>query len=114
MVCIYGHYISINVSLMFDSNASKMDEPEMIDTESTATPSVVERRPRRTAAERQAFLEADARAEEVQPDQVKCRGCQNWVRLSTSRQYDLQRWYRHQGYCKATTYVPLVKPVHLS
>ena len=77
---------------MFDSNDSKMDEPEMIDTECTATPSVIKRRLRRTAAERQAYLKPDARAEEVQ-----CRlECHDWVRLSTSRQYDLQRWYRHQ------------------
>ncbi len=78
------------------------------------SPHIDQRHPRRTVAERQAFLEADARVEEAQPDQVKCRGCQNWVRLSTKRQYELQRWYRHQDYCKATTYVPLVKPVHLN
>ena len=82
---------------------------ETADTESTAAPSVGERRTRRTVTERKAYLEADTRVEEFQHDQVKCRGCQIWIRLSNKRPYELYHWQRHQEHCKAITYVPLRK-----
>lgn len=86
-----------------------MDVTESIDTESTATPSVVERQRRRALAERRADLEADSRAEEAQHDRVKCRGCKTWIQLSKKRPYDLHHWQRHLERCKAITYVPLLK-----
>lgn len=54
---------------------------------------------RRTATERKAILEADTRAVEVTPDQVLCKRCQKWIKLSKRRVYALSNWERHQLSC---------------
>ncbi|KAJ7066495.1 hypothetical protein C8F01DRAFT_703966 [Mycena amicta] len=54
---------------------------------------------RMTADERKAELEGDPRAERVDIDQVLCRKCQKWVRLSTKTAYALYNWNQHQGVC---------------
>ncbi|KAF8630147.1 hypothetical protein AX15_003099 [Amanita polypyramis BW_CC] len=84
-------------------NTIKKDESECMDTESTATPSVAGRQTRRTESERKAWLEADSRAEEIQPEQVKCRGCKRWIRLSTKRPYTIYPWQKHQERCGPAT-----------
>ncbi|KAF8637612.1 hypothetical protein AX17_002681 [Amanita inopinata Kibby_2008] len=66
---------------------------------STGTPSTIESPIRRNESERKAFLESDSRAEEIRPDQVKCRTCKKWVRLSTKLTYALYHWQRHQETC---------------
>ncbi|KAJ7782001.1 hypothetical protein DFH07DRAFT_393142 [Mycena maculata] len=55
--------------------------------------------PRTTQTERKAILEADQRAETVQPDQVFCRKCQKWIRLSSRTAYALGNWNAHQAKC---------------
>ncbi|KAF7370507.1 hypothetical protein MSAN_00682600 [Mycena sanguinolenta] len=54
---------------------------------------------RTTEAQRKAILEADQRAETVQVDQVLCRKCQKWIRLSTRTNYALGNWTVHQASC---------------
>jgi hypothetical protein len=54
---------------------------------------------RTTQAERKKILEEDERAEDVQIDQVLCRKCQKWVRLSTRTPYALGNWNQHQNGC---------------
>ena len=92
--------------IMLGSNAVKRDESDHIDAESATTPSVMGR-PRRTEAERKAWLEADSRLEEVRPDQVKCRTCKKWIKLSTKRLYATYHWQKHRERCKIAMYVSL-------
>ncbi|KAJ6619875.1 hypothetical protein B0H10DRAFT_2163714 [Mycena sp. CBHHK59/15] len=54
---------------------------------------------RTTKAERKAILDADERAKTVQPDQVLCRKCHKWIRLSTRTAYALNNWNAHQTSC---------------
>jgi hypothetical protein len=54
---------------------------------------------RMTEAQRKAILEADQRAETVQVDQVLCRKCQKWIRLSARTKYALGNWTTHQSSC---------------
>ncbi|KAJ6498316.1 hypothetical protein DFH09DRAFT_1204132 [Mycena vulgaris] len=54
---------------------------------------------RTTEAERKAILDSDKRAETVQVDQVLCRKCQKWIRLSTRTAYSLANWKAHQAKC---------------
>ncbi|KAF7309881.1 hypothetical protein MIND_00360400 [Mycena indigotica] len=54
---------------------------------------------RTTGEQRKAELEADPRAERVDIDQVLCRKCQKWVRLSTKTAYALANWNKHQENC---------------
>jgi len=54
---------------------------------------------RTTVKQRQAILEDDPRAEKVQADQVLCRKCQKWIRLSTRTAYALNHWNVHQAAC---------------
>ncbi|KAJ6518911.1 hypothetical protein C8R45DRAFT_949702 [Mycena sanguinolenta] len=54
---------------------------------------------RTTEAQRKEFLESDPRAETVQVDQVLCRKCQKWIRLSARTNYALGNWTTHQASC---------------
>ncbi|KAJ7255490.1 hypothetical protein B0H12DRAFT_534922 [Mycena haematopus] len=54
---------------------------------------------RMNEAQRKAVLEADQRAETVQADQVLCRKCQKWIRLSGRTKYALGNWTTHQSSC---------------
>jgi hypothetical protein len=54
---------------------------------------------RMNEAQRKAILEADQRAETVQVDQVLCRKCQKWIRLSARSNYLLTNWNAHQSSC---------------
>ncbi|KAL1716319.1 hypothetical protein EV715DRAFT_255220 [Schizophyllum commune] len=74
------------------------DEPEdETASVSAATPS--EATVRRSEAERKAMLEADTRAEELEPHQALCRKCHKWIKLSTQQRYGLSNWNRHQRSC---------------
>ncbi|KAJ7504281.1 hypothetical protein B0H11DRAFT_1981470 [Mycena galericulata] len=79
---------------VFDDAASMRSE-----TRSEIARSEVGGATRTTQAERKAILEADARAETVQADQVLCRKCQKWIRLSTRTAYSLGNWNHHQTNC---------------
>lgn len=57
----------------------------------------------RSESERKAYLETDEQVEEVQPDQVKCRRCWKWIRLSTKQTYALYHWRQHRERCPAST-----------
>ncbi|KAJ7623144.1 hypothetical protein FB45DRAFT_924730 [Roridomyces roridus] len=54
---------------------------------------------RMSVDERKAMLDGDPRAEKVEPDQVLCRKCQKWIRLSTKTSYALSNWNTHQMSC---------------
>lgn len=66
---------------------------------SAAAPSVSEATVRRSEPERKAILEADSRAEEVEPFQALCRKCHKWIKLSSKQRYALSSWNRHQRSC---------------
>ncbi|KAJ7091450.1 hypothetical protein B0H15DRAFT_836141 [Mycena belliarum] len=53
----------------------------------------------KTAAERKAIFEADARAEVSETDRALCRKCQKWIRLSPRTPYSLGNWTAHQAKC---------------
>lgn len=57
---------------------------------------------RRTEAERQSILESDPRAEQVLPNEVLCKKCQKWVKLSAKQLYALGNWNQHQQRCSGT------------
>ncbi|KAF9006100.1 hypothetical protein BDQ17DRAFT_1352741 [Cyathus striatus] len=58
---------------------------------------------RRMEADRKALLEADERAEVSEPDRVKCRKCQKWIRLfAGTTKYSLQNWNKHQLSCSGS------------
>ncbi|KAH7890863.1 hypothetical protein F5I97DRAFT_1839379 [Phlebopus sp. FC_14] len=59
---------------------------------------------RRSESERYAILQADPRAQEVKPHEVFCRPCQQWIKLSTSLPYVLNKWERHQLSCSGTAH----------
>ncbi|KAJ7576997.1 hypothetical protein C8J56DRAFT_972084 [Mycena floridula] len=54
---------------------------------------------RRTEEERKAILEADPRALKVEAEQVFCKRCQKWIRLSSKTRFALTNWNRHQQSC---------------
>ncbi|KAL1747852.1 hypothetical protein HDZ31DRAFT_30973, partial [Schizophyllum fasciatum] len=66
---------------------------------SAAAPSISEATVRRSEAERKAILEADSRAEELEPMQALCRKCHKWIKLSSKQRYALSNWNRHQRSC---------------
>ncbi|KAI0061002.1 hypothetical protein BV25DRAFT_1887478 [Artomyces pyxidatus] len=57
---------------------------------------------RKGEAERQAYFEADPRAEEVRPYEVLCKTCQKWIKLETIRRYALTNWKAHQSRCSGS------------
>jgi len=56
----------------------------------------------RTEAERQAFLEADPRAEQVLPNEALCKKCQKWIKLAFKQRYALGNWLLHQHRCSGS------------
>jgi len=54
---------------------------------------------RMNETQRRELLEADPRAETIQEDQVLCRKCQKWIRLSARTKYSLGNWNTHQASC---------------
>ncbi|KAI0272491.1 hypothetical protein BC834DRAFT_921926 [Gloeopeniophorella convolvens] len=56
----------------------------------------------KTEAERQAYLEADPRADEVRPYEVLCKTCQKWVQLGNKHRYSLSNWKAHQKACSGS------------
>ncbi|KAF7308920.1 hypothetical protein MKEN_01092500 [Mycena kentingensis (nom. inval.)] len=79
------------------ASASVMDDAASVRSEMRSEMGGTARRT--TVEERKAELEADPRAEEVAPDQVLCRKCQKWIRLSTKSMYALANWNQHQLSC---------------
>lgn len=73
--------------------------------EETRSESVTPSRPHRTADERKAILLADPNIQEAKTDEVLCKKCDSWIRLSTGRTYDLRNWNRHNKSCGAAMYV---------
>lgn len=71
------------------------------DAASTVAPSVAQSdiSVRRTEPERKDFLDSDTRAEAVKHDEVLCRKCQKWIRLSTRQKFALTNWNKHQRSC---------------
>jgi hypothetical protein len=71
------------------------------DNESTTTTPVLpcDRFPRKTLQERKAILDSDSRIVVVKPDEVKCRKCEKWIRLSSKRDYDVCHWTKHVSRC---------------
>jgi len=53
-------------------------------------------------AERQAYLEADPRSEEVRPYEVLCKTCKKWVQLGNKTRYSLYHWKDHQKRCSGS------------
>jgi len=53
-------------------------------------------------AERQAYLEADPRSEEVRPYEVLCKTCKKWVQTGNKTRYSLNHWKDHQKRCSGS------------
>ncbi|XP_006461831.1 hypothetical protein AGABI2DRAFT_118683 [Agaricus bisporus var. bisporus H97] len=53
----------------------------------------------RTEKIRKVLLALDDSAETVEPDQVKCKTCQEWVPLE--KKYSIRSWSRHKGACRS-------------
>ncbi|KAL0065833.1 hypothetical protein AAF712_007136 [Marasmius tenuissimus] len=70
------------------------------DNESEAAVTNTTVRPRTTEAERKAILESEA--EEVKPDEAKCKRCEKWIRLGNGK-YSLGNWQGHQSRCGGVT-----------
>jgi len=88
------------------SRANRSDnclQSEQVDEEgddaSTVDPSASRRAPRKSAADRKAILEADSRVAIVKTDEVKCRECEKWIRLSSTMEYALWNWNKHALVC---------------
>ncbi|KAF8226847.1 hypothetical protein L208DRAFT_1406440 [Tricholoma matsutake] len=69
------------------------------DDASTVDPSASCRALRKTLAERKAILDADSRVTVVKSDEVKCRKCEKWIRLSSTIEYALGNWNKHALSC---------------
>ncbi|EIW79429.1 hypothetical protein CONPUDRAFT_107817 [Coniophora puteana RWD-64-598 SS2] len=54
---------------------------------------------RKNESQRRAELENDPRAEEVRPNEVLCKGCNKWIKLSSTTAYSLGNWNVHQQRC---------------
>ncbi|KAJ7917511.1 hypothetical protein B0H13DRAFT_1994776 [Mycena leptocephala] len=54
---------------------------------------------RMTEMQRKTVLESDQRAETVESDQVLCRKCKKWIKLSKRYAYSLGNWNAHQAAC---------------
>ena len=52
--------------------------------------------------DRKAVIESHPHADEVQPHQVFCSGCDQWIRLSTETRYSLYPWRLHLQRCTGT------------
>jgi hypothetical protein len=81
--------------------AHEEPEDDEDDAASPVDPSLAqsERSVRRTESERQAILESDPRAEEVEPTKVLCKKCQKWIKLSGKQHFALAGWNSHQQRC---------------
>lgn len=75
------------------------------DDASTVDPSASCRALRKTLAERKAILDADSRVTVVKSDEVKCRKCEKWIRLSSTIEYALGNWNKHALSCCDAVYV---------
>ncbi|KAI0048125.1 hypothetical protein FA95DRAFT_1126820 [Auriscalpium vulgare] len=72
-------------------------EDDQSNIQSTSDKSV-----RKSEAERQAYFEADPRAEEVRPFEVLCKTCHKWIKLGTTRRFALKNWKAHQNRCSGS------------
>jgi hypothetical protein len=61
----------------------------------------------KTTEQRKTFLEADPNISVVKPNEVLCRNCGSWIRLSTKQAYKDSNWKTHSLSCKA---VPTASP----
>ena len=52
-------------------------------------------------AERRAKLLADDRVEAVEPNRIKCKLCQCWLKLNEFMEYAPYNWYKHVERCEA-------------
>jgi hypothetical protein len=65
-----------------------------------------------TEMQRKTVLESDQRAETVEADQVLCRKCKKWIKLSKRYAYSLGNWNAHQAACADAALV-LIFPIRL-
>lgn len=54
----------------------------------------------KTLEYRKNVLVTDPRAKAVEPHQVLCAMCDNWVKLHNSREYDAWNWHMHVDKCQ--------------
>lgn len=70
----------------------------MVKTEITEN-SISTGRQRRTEADREAELRADARLAEVEPGRVYCKMCSSWIKLNAATGFLPSNWHRHSERC---------------
>jgi len=83
------------------SKSPQKEEEEESEDEASIVHSVTDKAIRRSVAQRQAYLEADPRAEVVKPHEVLCRTCQRWIKLG-KLPYGLSNWTRHHKSCSGS------------
>lgn len=95
------------------ADPSEDNESEVDEDASTVAPSiasaVTDVSKRKTEAERKSILETDPRAEEVKPNEVLCRKCQKWIKLSKSSSFALYNWTSHQSRCSDSEGAPSLR-----
>ncbi|KAJ7430573.1 hypothetical protein B0H11DRAFT_1942811 [Mycena galericulata] len=60
-------------------------------------------------AERREVLENNKWISEVEPHRVRCGGCKEWVKLTSTRPYKPNNWTRHESKCSQITGVRRVR-----
>ncbi|KAL5498746.1 hypothetical protein ACEPAH_2101 [Sanghuangporus vaninii] len=68
-----------------------------------SAPPHVNKPPKSTPAERRAKLLADSRVEAVEPNRIRCRLCQHWLKLNEFMEYAPYNWYKHIERCLIRT-----------
>lgn len=97
--------VHVSISSKGPDTHSHSEGDDECDDVSTIGPSTSQRAPRKTVAERKATLEADSRVANIKPDEVQCRKCEKWIRLSTKMEYALGNWNKHALICCDAVYV---------
>ncbi|KAL5476734.1 hypothetical protein ACEPAI_2920 [Sanghuangporus weigelae] len=67
---------------------------------SASSSSLGKRSPMKTDEERLRDLQADSRIEAIEPQQVLCRICKQWIKLQLYRNYDIWNWRKHVPLCE--------------
>ena len=108
-VCVIGKHIPISFFVCNSNVSDNRSQSEQVDEEcddaSTVDRSASRRAPRKSTAERKAILEADSRVAIVKSDEVKCRKCEKWIRLSNTMEYAPRNWKKHALVCCDAVYV---------
>lgn len=109
-VCATGSGSSGGKKRMLEEVVSDVEDaaPPASKVKTSASAHKAQRKPRKTAAQREAALTKDEWTREVEEHQVQCAGCHQWVVLNKTRKYDATNWEGHRKRCSHITGVEIV------